>query len=898
MSEKTLKSRIVHKHDIEANWLKATNFIPKQGEIIVYDVDANYNYERMKIGDGKTVVSSLPFTDDSVTDLFELVGDTSVAEQISNAISEIPQSNWNQSDKDSADYIKNRTHYVKSTEEVGDMVDVTVTGFEEFDGTYSGAIDIEIPEFSQFIYTFKVIWDGTEYLCERISESVVRYLMRATLTLGNQGILGEGEDTGEPFFMYIDEYNGSISITTTDAGTQHTIKIVAIYEDIQPLSGKYIPREIARTTDVENLVFDMVGDYPVSMQIEEAVDGLATEDYVNKKLEDLEVGNVDSATKATQDASGNVITTTYETKTDATSKLNAAKAYADEKISAITPASIGAATVKSVSDLDAKIGDDSVASQINAAVSGKANTSDLTSHTGNTTVHISSAERTKWNTHADSAHAPSNAQANVIESIKVNGTAQTITSKSVNITVPTDNKDLANGAGYLVSSDIANKADKATTLAGYGITDAAAKSHGTHVTWSTTTPKANGTAAVGSETKVARGDHVHPTDTTRAAASDVEALQELVGDTAVATQISNAVANKVDKVSGKGLSTNDLTATLKSNYDAAYTHSVVTTGNPHKVTKSDVGLGNVENKSSATIRGEITSSNVTTALGYTPSKNDHTHSYIPMSEKGVASGVATLDTTGKVPSSQLPSYVDDVIEGYYLSGKFYKTNSTSGTVITGETGKIYVDLGARKTYRWSGSSYAVISETLSLGETSSTAYAGDKGAANANAIVVLEEKVGEDSVANQIDNAIVNHTHTVSHTPAGTVVSKSITPAGTVSQPTFTGSAVTSGESSAKTTVYSITDVGTLPSHTYTAPSLTASCENQCLTLTFNAGSHSFNAGILPTKGSGVSVATGTHTHSVTAAGTVSQPTFTGTAASHDHAFTGTKADLTTSVGN
>ena len=74
--------------------------------------------------------------------------------------------------------------------------------------------------------------------------------------------------------------------------------------------------------------------------------------------------------------------------------------------------------------------------------------------------------------HSQVAHAPANAQANVIESIKVNGTAQTITDKVVDITVPTDNTELTNGAGYLVASDIVNKADKATTLAGYGITDA------------------------------------------------------------------------------------------------------------------------------------------------------------------------------------------------------------------------------------------------------------------------------------------------------------------------------------------------------------------------------------------------------------------------------------------
>lgn len=69
---------------------------------------------------------------------------------------------------------------------------------------------------------------------------------------------------------------------------------------------------------------------------------------------------------------------------------------------------------------------------------------DFDNHEANET-HITSTERTNWNaakTHADSAHAPSNAQANVIESIKVNGTAQTITSKSVNITVPTKASDI------------------------------------------------------------------------------------------------------------------------------------------------------------------------------------------------------------------------------------------------------------------------------------------------------------------------------------------------------------------------------------------------------------------------------------------------------------------------
>lgn len=60
-NEKVFQSRIQLKHDIEENWLKATNFIPKEGEIIIYDIDANNSTPRFKVGDGTTVVSLLPF---------------------------------------------------------------------------------------------------------------------------------------------------------------------------------------------------------------------------------------------------------------------------------------------------------------------------------------------------------------------------------------------------------------------------------------------------------------------------------------------------------------------------------------------------------------------------------------------------------------------------------------------------------------------------------------------------------------------------------------------------------------------------------------------------------------------------------------------------------------------
>ena len=217
------------------------------------------------------------------------------------------------------------------------------------------------------------------------------------------------------------------------------------------------------------------------------------------------------------------------------------------------------------------------------------------------------------------------------------------------------------------------------------------------------------------------------------------------------------------------------------------------------------------------------------------------------------------------------------------------------------------------------------------------------------------------------------HTHTftgtqatasVKYTPAG-IVSSSFT--GTAHNHTFSGTPATSGkpDTTNVTTIYSITGVGslpsaslssgTLPSCSYTAPSLTASVSNQCLTLSLSGGSHSFSAGAFPkltfSAGSlptreAISVPNTNHTHSVTAsgtigntttggtitstfkgteatishtftpagtisktsitpagtisskeltpAGTVSKPTFTGTAASHTHTFTGSAVNSAT----
>ncbi len=154
--------------------------------------------------------------------------------------------------------------------------------------------------------------------------------------------------------------------------------------------------------------------------------------------------------------------------------------------------------------------------------------------------------------------------------------------------------------------------------------------------------------------------------------------------------------------------------------------------NPHKVTAEQVGLGNVTNEAQ-----------------------------IPLSQKGKASGVASLDSNGKVPASQLPSYVDDILEVKFVSEDMNAiSDSPSDTllVVSGENTGYYVregsawkkqeDLSAGKIYlvtqkntvggtvynvntswRWSGTTLVQVGNPLVIGEAEGTAFDGARGKA-------------------------------------------------------------------------------------------------------------------------------------------------------------------------
>lgn len=135
-------------------------------------------------------------------------------------------------------------------------------------------------------------------------------------------------------------------------------------------------------------------------------------------------------------------------------------------------------------------------------------------------------------------------------------------------------------------------------------------------------------------------------------------------------------------------------------------------------------------------------------IGDTSELNSKVQQFI--NSKGAPNGLASLNESGIIPSAQLPSYVDDVIE----------VDTFSNLPGTGESGKIYIVQDTNLTYRWSGTDYVEISKSLALGETSSTAYYGDKGKATTDKLNRIPDKLITDTVnVNQsTTEAVLNFT--------------------------------------------------------------------------------------------------------------------------------------------
>lgn len=194
-----------------------------------------------------------------------------------------------------------------------------------------------------------------------------------------------------------------------------------------------------------------------------------------------------------------------------------------------------------------------------------------------------------------------------------------------------------------------------------------------------------------------------------ATASEVNVLDGITATTAELNILDGvtASASELNILDGATLSTTEL------NYVDGVTSSIQTQID-NKVTKNANITGGTATKITYDAKGLVTAGTTLSASDIP----DISATYVPQTSVGVANGVASLDGDGKVPASQLPSYVDDVVDSYIVSGATplsagWLSETSGGSALTPETGKIYVIVSAgeylNKNYRWSGTTYVEIS---------------------------------------------------------------------------------------------------------------------------------------------------------------------------------------------
>lgn len=341
-------------------------------------------------------------------------------------------------------------------------------------------------------------------------------------------------------------------------------------------------------------------------------------------------------------------------------------------------------------------------------------------------------------------------------SISESSGTKTLTVGNTSATLPTKTSQLTNDSGYITSSDVPEGAVA-----------------------SSTTPLMDGTAAVGTETAFARGDHRHPTDTSRVAANaaitgatktkityDSKGLVT-AGDDLVASDIPSITLSKISDVTATAAEVNVLdgitASTAELNYVDGVTSAIQTQLNGKADIVSEGTAGNLValdsngniidagvSASSAgtdttnTTGGDDTSSKIylvgmtsqtasdgsnrtytqdTAYVGTDGCLYSNSSKVITTAQVGAASGVCPLDSGSKIDASYLPGYVDDVVEAYIrngqtaLSSTWLATGSATGTVITPETGKIYVIMNGDSTYaantefRWGGTTYVQLNDS-------------------------------------------------------------------------------------------------------------------------------------------------------------------------------------------
>lgn len=441
-----------------------------------------------------------------------------------------------------------------------------------------------------------------------------------------------------------------------------------------------------------------------------------------------------------------------------------------------------------INNLNTLVGDTPISDQINTAVASKADASDLTAHTGNSNIHITSTERINWNAakaHADSAHAPSNAEENqnAFSNIIVGSTTIAADSKTDTLTIVAGNNvtltpDATNdrltitakdtvythptyterGAGlYKVTVNRTGHVSEVTNVVKDDIVALGIPAQDT--TYNEATTSAAGLMSASDKTKlngIADGANKTIVDSALSSTSTnpvqnkavntaISNLNTLVGDTSVASQISNAIANKVDKVDGKGLSTNDYTTDEKNKLSGIATGAEV---NQNAFSNVVVGSTTIAADSKTDSLTIIAGNNITITPDATNDKltiaaTDTVYTHPTYTSKNSGLYKITVDGTGHVSATTAVSKSDITALGIPAQDTTYSTatQSANGLMSYGDKTKLDgIETGANNT---------TVDSTLSSTSTNPV-----QNKVVNTAISTLNTLVGDTPVATQITSAI------------------------------------------------------------------------------------------------------------------------------------------------
>ena len=654
MSEKTLNTRIQHKHDIEANWKKATSFVPKEGEIIIYDKDASYSYQRIKIGDGTRTVTALPFVTTSVNGNVGDVritassigaADANTVNELSNTIDRFGMLIMGQvfQTKDYND-LSNRPCYE----------DLTISSYNISKAPYVGLAD----------------FDGSMLPLRQLPDIPIETLAQVTsgiISTGNAIVGIEEMPINLSAEIAGDESLGLIMVTYPIQQLEIPCYIIKIYEDgvSDPFGiskqGTYfvdMPMLVALDMGVDlSLILNFPNEITIpGKQLDDALipDNIA-------RLDDIP--NFEAPVQSVNGKTGTVVLSAGDVGADtagaAADALNSANAHADEKVRMLDEgftevilqmygedASDELLSIRDIAEdatkayTDAEIaewvGDKTVASQISTAIADKV---DKVSGKGLSTNDYTTAEKNKLAGIADGAEVNQNAFAKVTVGSTtiaadtesdtltlVAGSNVTITPDATNDkitivatdTVYTHPSHTAKSSGlYKVTVDNEGHVSAATAVAKADITALGIPAQDT--TYSAASQSAAGLMSADDKKKldgIATGANKITVDSALSTTSTnpvqnkivnaaISNLNTLVGNTAVATQISTAISNLINGAPTTLDTLGEIATAMAANEDVVealeaaigtkanasdLTSHTGNKNNPHEVTLAQLGV--------------------------------------------------------------------------------------------------------------------------------------------------------------------------------------------------------------------------------------------------------------------------------------------------------------------